>query len=62
MDPQHRKLGAEQAAAETPRPGPQTSPPQSGSTSWKAVATDPSPEVKLTGDGQIAEAGYGHGV
>jgi hypothetical protein len=62
MEPQYHERGAAQAAAETPRPSPQTCPPQSGSTSWKAVTKDPSPEVKLTGDGQIVEAGYGHGV
>ena len=57
----------ERGAAE-PAPGPDRVKPQtcaaapSATTQWKTPPKDSSPEVKLTGDGQIVEAGYGHGV
>jgi hypothetical protein len=62
MEPPYRERGAA-PPAEPARQSPQGYPPApTGSTSWKAATKDSSPEVKLTSDGQIVEAGYGHGV
>ena len=62
MEPPYRERGAA-LPAEPARPRPQACvATPSGSASWKASTKDQSPEVKLTSDGQIAEAGYGHGV
>jgi hypothetical protein len=63
MEYDYRERGARQAAAGPDQPRPQScaaTPP--GTTPWKTPTKDASPEIKLTSDGQIVEAGYGHGV
>lgn len=62
MEPQYGERGAAQPAEPAARHRPQGCAPAPTSTSWKAATKDSSPEVKLTSDGQIVEAGYGHGV
>jgi hypothetical protein len=59
----HGERNAAQSDSDSRRPAPQTlSAPHAGNPSWKGVPKEPAPDVKLTSDGQLVEAGYGHGV
>jgi hypothetical protein len=57
----HERGAAQQADAARPRPSAACA-PAPGPAPWKPAVKEPSADVKLTGDGQIVEAGYGHGV
>ena len=63
MEFQHHgeRNGAQTADGRRPAPQAQAA-PHAGHPSWKSAAKESAPEMKLTSDGQLVEAGYGHGV
>jgi len=63
MEFQHHGERNAAQAADRRQPAPPTqAAPHGGQPSWKSPAKESAPEMKLTSDGQLVEAGYGHGV
>ena len=63
MESQDPERGAARPADPAPARASQTcAPTQTAGSSSKPSVREPTRDVKLTSDGQIVEAGYGHGV